>query len=256
MKTVYIAWQDAGPQRKWVPIGRLDADTRRGHYVFRYTRGAEQAQAAGGFSPLDAFPVLREVYAAAELFPFFANRLVDSTRPSFKRYLERLDFEAEAPDPIEVLSLTEGRRATDNFEVFPRVDRAADGRFDIKFFVHGWRHVHPIAPKRMETLRSGERLNVSFDATNPATGYAIQILSEDYVMLGWSPRYLVTDLIQVMFQGDCGVAAQVVRVNPPPAPPGQRLLVRFSGCWPAGFQPMSDPVFEPLLEMPLKTPVR
>jgi hypothetical protein len=74
-------------------------------------------------------------------------------------------------------------------------------------------------------------------------------------MLGWSPRYLVGDLMQVMFRGGCGTAANVVRVNPPPAPPGQRLLIRSSGCWPAGYQPMSDPVIKPLVDMHLMTPV-
>jgi len=104
----------------------------------------------------------------------------------------------------------------------------------------------------METLKPREKLNISLDATNPATGYGVQILSNDYIMLGWSPRYLVEDLLKVMFQGGCEVEAHIVRHNPPPAPPGQRLLVGFSGCWPEGFQPMSGQDFQPLMEMPAK----
>ena len=40
--------------------------------------------------------------------------------------------------------------------------------------------------------------------------------------------------------------ADVIRINPAPAPSKQRLLIEFRDRWPANYQPMSAPEFEPL----------
>ncbi len=247
LKTLFIAWKDTAKTRAWFPVGRLDADVQAQQYRFRYVRGAEQAKEFG-FSALDSFPDLRADYRAVELFPLFANRLQNSTRPSFREYLQRLDVSYEPPeafDPIEVLAVSEGRRATDNLEVFPKVERGPDGTFAIKFFLHGWRHIHPYAEERISKLAEQEELGVCLEATNPVTGHALQIQTQDNVIIGWAPRYLFHDLVQVLF-ANCRVEAQVARLNPPPAPPGQRVVVCFRGCWPEGYEPMSGEAFLPL----------
>lgn len=252
MKTVYIAWKDAANTRAWFPIGRLDADLEQSRYLFRYTRGAKVAQVQCGFQPLDAFPVFEQLYESSELFPLFSNRVQNANRPSFKEYLQRLDFSWEAPDAIELLGMSEGKRATDNLEVFPKVERTTDGRFAMKFFMHGWRHIHPYAVQRMETLQPGEPLGVSVEVNNPKTGLAIQLLTQDYVMIGWAPRYLFQDFARIIFEGVCEVEASVARYNPPPAPPVQRLMVEFKGCWPASYEPMSAEEFQPLAPLPIE----
>jgi hypothetical protein len=251
MKTLFVAWKDTANTRAWFPVGRLDADVRGESYRFRYTAGATEAEKQCNFQPFDSFPNFRGDYHSSELFPFFANRLQNPNRPGFRAYLERLDIEAHGDaanvDPLEVLAMSEGRRTTDTLEVFPKVERAGDGTFAMKFFLHGWRHIHPVAEQRIATLQPEESLGVAVEVTNPVTVYAIQIHSRDNALIGWAPRYLFQDLCQVIFSGGCFVEAQVARVNPPPTPPAQRVVVAFRGCWPENFEPMSGAQFQLLV---------
>lgn len=54
-------------------------------------------------------------------------------RPDFIDYLRQLDL-VESADPIEILSVGGGTRATDSFEVFPKLVRQPDGSFLCRFF--------------------------------------------------------------------------------------------------------------------------
>jgi hypothetical protein len=171
----------------------------------------------------------------------------NQSRPSFREYLHRLDLDKgqETPfDPIEALAVSEGRRATDSLEIFPKVERSDGGPFAIKFFLHGLRYLNPASTTRIANLQPGEDLSVAVEVNNHATGSAIQLQTRDRMLIGYAPRYLIGDLVEVIFQCSVPVSAQVNRVNRPPAPPSQRVLVLFEGCWPEGYQPMSGPEFQ------------
>eukprot|EP01012_Entosiphon_sulcatum_P043760 TRINITY_DN58155_c0_g1_i1.p1 TRINITY_DN58155_c0_g1~~TRINITY_DN58155_c0_g1_i1.p1 ORF type:complete len:254 (-),score=26.79 TRINITY_DN58155_c0_g1_i1:441-1202(-) len=247
MKTLYVAWKDSANTRAWFPVGMLEAEVGGERYRFRYTAGATHAARQCGFKPFDSFPEFDGDYSSSELFPFFANRVQNAQRPGLKSYLERLDLHGPY-DPLEMLAMSEGRRATDTLEVFPKVERAGDGTFAMKFFLHGWRHIHPLAEERITALQPGERLGLSVEVTNPVTVYAIQIHTKDNLPIGWAPRYLFDDLWAVISRGGCSVDAQVGRVNAPPSPPSQRVVVTFRGCWPEGYEPMSGEQFRPLAD--------
>jgi hypothetical protein len=64
-------------------------------------------------------------------------------------------------------------------------------------------------------------------------------------MIGWAPRYLVSDLVHAIANSPSEYKAKVIRVNPAPAPAKQRLLIESTGRWP-DYQPMSSGDFEPL----------
>ena len=152
----------------------------------------------------------------------------------------------ERRERLRRAAVSEGRRATDSLEIFPRVVRTDGGPFAIKFFLHGWRYLHPAASQRVLKLQPGEDLSVAIEVNNPATGSAIQLQTRDRLLIGYAPRYLIMDLVKVIAQCAVPPSAQVSRVNPPPAPPGQRVLVLFEGCWPLDYQPMSGPEFTAL----------
>jgi len=254
MKTLFLAWQDKRPAtdggtRRWFPIGRLQADVRSHLFHFDYTKGMTAASEVAGFRPLDAFPHLHEHYVSSELFPLFKNRVMRQDREDFPAFVERLGFMPGQVDPFEILSVSGGERQTDTLEVFPKIEKRADGSFMCRFFVHGWRHVNEGARERIVALQPGEPLQVALEMNNPATGPAIQLQTvEDYYMLGWAPRYLVRDLIKSIDEGPSDVKAHVVRVNPAPAPYNQRVLVELEGRFPAGVDPMTSVEFEPVLE--------
>ena len=254
MKTLFLAWQDKRVKnereegsRAWFPIGRLDSESDDDHYRFAYTRGVLQAKEKAGFQPLDAFPNFDQLYESAELFPLFQNRLINTKREDYAEYLNRLDLSPERADPFEILAITGGGRQTDNLEVFPKIQTRRDGSFSCRFFLHGWRHVNEPSQERLQSLRPGEPLQVSVEMNNPATGVAVQLqTANDYYMLGWAPRYLIHDVLQAILGGPSDVSARIVRLNPPPAPHNQRVLVELEGRFAAGYEPMSGEEFRPL----------
>lgn len=254
MKTLFLAWQDKrkvseGGTRRWYPIGRLQADVRSHLFHFDYTKGMEQAANQAGFRPLDAFPEVGRHYVSSELFPLFQNRVMRQEREDFPAYVERLGFDLGQVDPFEILAVSGGERQTDTLEVFPKITKTFDGNFSCRFFLHGWRYVNEGARQRIVALQPGDPLQVSLELNNPATGPAIQLqTATDYYMLGWTPRYLVMDLIKAIGAGPTEIKAEVVRVNLPPAPYNQRVLVTLEGRLPAGLEPMASPEFEPLME--------
>jgi hypothetical protein len=239
MKSLYLAWQ--GPNRQWFPVGRLDADSSDGRFQFGYTKGALSAERAVGFKPLLAFPDFEGAYESGELFPLFKNRVVDPNRKNFAEYLESLGLEHN--DPIEILAVTGGERRTDSFEVFPRIVKDAEGSFTCRFFLHGLRHMNEEARQRATSLKPGDQLGVSIELTNPATRVGIQLTTPDYYFLGWTPHYLIADLIRATSDVNL-ISAKVVRVNMDDVPFNRRVLIEFSGKLPEDVVPMSQPDFQ------------
>ncbi len=244
-QTLFIAWQDQGTSRSWFPIGRLDADPKHPRYRFRYVRGARNAEQEAGFPPLEDFPSFEDDYRAGELFPLFKNRVMSRGRPDFIDHLRQLNL-GETADPIEILSVGGGTRATDSFEVFPKLERQPDGSFLCRFFLHGWRYLSDTSQKRMMGLTPDEPLHLALELTNPVGPLAVQLQTSDYVMIGWAPRYLVPDLARTIAETRGAYSAHVVQLNPAPAPSKQRLLVELRGPWPS-HEPMMKGEFEPLV---------
>ena len=253
MKTLFLAWQDAAATRRWFPIGRLDANVAKSNYKFAYIRGAELAHRQAGLEPLDAFPDFTEVYRSSELFPLFKNRVVTPERTDFADYLRQLDLEPNA-DPLEILAVTGGTRQTDSLEVFPKIHRNRSGGFQCKFLLHGWRHVNSAAQEKLATLQGGERLVVGIELNNPVSGLALQLQTPDYHMIGWTPRYLVNDLVKAIAASPGRVSAQLLQTNPAPAPAKQRYLICLQGHWPDNYEPMSGEEFQPFAAKNRVTP--
>ena len=239
-KSLFLAWQ-APKRRTWFPIGRLDADAQLRRYFFAYTKGALKAQHEVGFTALPAFPDLSRSYESSELFPLFQNRVLDRKRKDFAEYLESLGL--VEPDPIEMLALTGGEGQTDSLEVFPKIAKQRDGTFMCRFFVHGLRYIPESARARGLALKEDEDLGVSIELNNPKTGLAIQLTSRDYHFVGWTPHYLVEDLLQVISEGPA-IKARVMRVNRDGVPANRRVLVEFSGRFPEGVEPVSSEPFQ------------
>ncbi len=249
MTTLFLAWQNSphaatAKQRAWYPIGRLD---RHGSgYRFAYTRGVERATKDADFRPLLGFPDLRQAYTSDQLFPLFRNRVINQRRDDLAEHLARLDLRPDETDPIKILAISGGERQTDHLEVFPKIEVDQDGGFSARFFAHGVRHLADAHHQRMSHLRDGDQLRVTVEMDNPVTGRAIQLQTDDYLMAGWAPRYLIEDLMAAINKNPV-LSARVVRVNPLPAPPNQRLLIELSGRMPADFKPMSGQDFQPVL---------
>ena len=245
-KTYFLAWHDEAASRRWFPVGRLDVDLSRPGYRFRHVHGATKARETGGFKTVPGFRELDRDYRSKQLFPVFQNRVMSPRRRDFAEYLERLGLDPSV-HPLEALSVDQGRRVTDFFEVFPKLTKEPDGSFVCRFFLHGWRHTNPAAEERMSGLTPGEELRVSLELTNPEERLAVQIQTTDYHMMGWAPRYLVHDLARAMADSPWDYQASVVRINPVPHPSSQRVLIELRSHWNT-HEPMSGKDFQPLVQ--------
>lgn len=244
MKSLYLAWQ--APNRAWFPVGLLEADVPGHRYAYRYTKGALQAARDTGFKPLPAFPAFDRRYESSELFPLFRNRVLDANRKDFPDYLASLDLAPGDNDPIAILAVTGGERATDSLEVFPKIEKAPDNSFRCRFFLHGLRHLSAESQARATALGAEEPLRVSLELNNPATLFALQLSTAEYTFVGWTPRYLVGDLIHAIAERPW-LTASVVRVNGPEVPLNRRVLVELKGRLPADVAPMTSEEFQPLV---------
>jgi len=252
MKSLFLAWQAPKDSRRssaWFPIGRLDAESVDSEVTscrFRYTGGAKRAQQDVGFEPLIAFPDFNEDYRAEKLFPLFHNRVLSPKRADFPEYIDWLDLPKDQADPISILSVSGGQRVTDNLQTFPKVEVGADGSFHLRFFVHGLRHLTEASRVRARQLRAGDKLRIMVEVNNPATRLAVTLHSEDYIMVGWAPRYLVEDLVKCIPNAP-EIEATVAKVNEGHAPLNQSLLVSYAGKAAADHHLMSSADFTPLI---------
>lgn len=243
--TLFVAWRAGGPDNgHWGPVGRLEHVPSG--YRFVYTRGARTLE---GFTPFPEMPELGAVYESDELFPLFANRLLTPSRPEYEAFLTWGGFDpSHPPDPIAILGVTGGHRATDALELFPCAVADASGCYVNKFFLHGIRWF-PSAHPRIAALQSGETLGLMPDISNPYDREAVAVRTSDAHdphLIGYVPRYLARDVRELCrsCEPDC-IRLSVERLNPG-APLQQRVLCRMNSCWPERFQPCDRKEFEPI----------
>jgi len=249
MATVFLAWQDPA-RRRWYPIGRLTS-AEGDLYTFVYTKGAEEARQQAGFQPLASFPELLTAYVSERLFPLFTNRLLPQSRPEYQEYLEWLSVPASEQDPVAILARSGGRKVTDSLEVFPCPERNADGKYHIHFLLHGLGHMPETSVERASRLNHGEPLLVMRDFQNPRDPDALALrtaetFARDIYVIGYVPRYLRGDFLKLI-QLNAAPQILVERVNPSPTPVQFRVLCEALMPWPKGFEPFSEPEYEPLV---------
>lgn len=244
LHALFIAWQNPST-RRFYPVGRLaqiEGDGCEDCFEFVYVQGAIEAD---GFQPFVSFPNLHQVYRGKELFPLFDNRLVSKKRADFPEYIAQLGLPPATVSPITILSRSAGRRATDTLELFPLPEFEPGYGYRTWFFAHGLRHVAPEGLQRLMHLTAGERVLPRCDVDNPVDPSAIELLSHDRLRIGYMPSYLLDDAHTL--QETCTFCQVYVdRLNLPPAPIQQRLLLRLESCWPDGFVPYSTARYQPL----------
>ncbi|MGE4071128.1 MAG: HIRAN domain-containing protein [Lysobacterales bacterium] len=247
-QSLFVTWRSGDDGRgHWGPVGRLDRDEFG--YRFVYLRGARTLP---GFVPFAGMPDLEQVYQSDELFPLFANRLLARSRPEYQAYLSWMGFEhGQVPDPIAILSVTAGRRATDQVEVFPCPAKGKDGRYQCDFFVHGVRWSAQAALELIAALKPGDLLALQHEPDNSNDPNAVAVLAAATVnglRIGYVPRYLCADVLALQsLLGTERVSVRVRRVNSD-APLQQRLLCRLSSPWPDSFEPCSGEEYTPIVD--------
>ena len=120
-KTLFLAWHDAGENRLWFPVGRLDADPESSRYRFRYTGGAKRAQERSQV-PFDYRLSCsgQRLTGQKNCSPCSKTGLCPQPGQIFNHTWRHWDDECAA-EPVEILAVNGGLRRTDRFEVFPKL---------------------------------------------------------------------------------------------------------------------------------------
>jgi hypothetical protein len=241
---LFVAWRGGDANHgSWGPVGRLEYDG--GVYRFCYTQGARTLEGFRAFPEMNDFD---QVYESQELFPLFANRLLSPSRPEYEAYLRWGGFKpGSQPDPIAILSVTEGKRETDSVEVFACPTPDAEGCYVNKFFLHGVRWMPRDGQQRIFRLAENERLFVMLDVCNQHDFNAVAIRTDsDPTMIGYVPRYLAHDVRELLRRCQPDFIELFVQQVNRDAPLQQRVLCRMHACWPDGFRPCAGEAFRPI----------
>jgi hypothetical protein len=249
-KTLFLAWQDPN-SRSWFPIGRLTFDGAG--YKFVYTQGVKEAQQMCSFSPLSSFPHLEKVYTSTHLFPVFSNRLMSRSRPDYANFLQWLNISDHEDSPLAILARSGGQRETDSLAVFPRPEADAAGQYQLHFFAHGLRHLPESAIERINHLEPEEKLWLAHEFQNPHDSQALTLHTENHYIVGYCPRYLRSEVFELLLKEPSSVDLRVERVNLPPTPLQFRLLCRITTSCNQDFRPFSGEEYQPLIKEDVAT---
>lgn len=196
--------------RAFTRVGTLTFDGAQ--YTFTYDQDATRA--------LPGLPLGR-IHQSDNLFPIFAERVMDPLRPERAETLEHLGLPHEA-GPFEVLAVSGGGRTGDTYELTPL---PRPGAVSLPFLVHGVRHLTAEEREAIDQLRPGDRLSLRCEPDNPVNGRAL-LVTQDGGRLGYVPDPLL-DYVHRIIEGEYEL--RVERVNPADAGLHMRLLVRLSG---------------------------
>ena len=225
------------------PVGVLAFDGER--YGFDYLAAADGVD---GFKSLLGFPDRRESYVSGELFPLFAQRVMDPRRPDFQRYVEDLGLDEDA-SPWEQLTRSGGQKESDTLQLFP-VPRYHDEAWTCYLLLHGMRHLlekdvivsdvtySRYAPADFEAiladLKAGDSLIVEHEKTNAHSEHALIATTAGKMPLGWVPDWFSGEVFELDKQG-C-LTFFVERINPVEAGWHMRLVVKMVADCPSDYE--------------------
>lgn len=241
---LFVTWRH--PEGLIHPVGRLTRRVCEGSQSFKFVYFKNAERLVGeGFPLLPGLPDLHQPYTSDELFPVFRKRQMPRQRPDYAEYLEKLNLNLET-DPFEVMARNEGRKLTDRIEVFAPPVRTTSGDLTTLFFARGIQY-RDGASDAVGHLNVGDHLALVDDSDNKVNALAIHIDTAHGEPIGWVPNYLVNTVHDLRdLAGDNAVTITVEHVNPPEVAPYMRLICRLSSPWPDGYEPFSDPEFQPI----------
>jgi hypothetical protein len=231
-------WQDP-ESRRWHTVGELRHENDL--YTFAYTGGA---LASPRFRYLGRMLDLHKKYYSQQLFPLFANRILNSSRPEYPSYVRWLAMNPDTENnPMQLLARSGGERATDDLYVFAHPEINEQGEMELFFLSNGLRYLSPDSLKRIEQLKTGDQLALRREVENDHDCFALLLETGEQIKAGYCPRYLNRDLGEIMDKTT--VRLTVERLNPD-APIQFRLLCKAVFTLPSGVSLFSDSEYQTL----------
>jgi hypothetical protein len=225
MSRFLVTWRSRLTQRTY-PVGTLIAGSG---FEFSYLSNLELPE---DFREFVNFPDLTQTYRSRALFPFFAQRLMDSRRSDYAPYVAALGLPPRATE-LDVLGRAGGRRKGDTVEVVAEPDVSDTGAVDHLFLVRGISHL-PGSDAALQQVSIDAQMQVVAQLDNQVNPEALQVGAPDGQSVGWVPDALL-HLAHKVIERDYQLI--VHRLNGPDWPSHMRLVVRLLGNVPPGFEP-------------------
>lgn len=234
-RNLLVLWQNP-VERAYLVVGRLGYDGSE--YTFGYTESSVAAFQQG-FRGLPGLrdPALR--YVSDALFPVFAQRTLDPTRPDYAGYLDSLGLDEQAT-PFEQIVHSGGHRAADTLQLIEQ-PRLEANRLAATFLLNGVRHV-PRRPlifhegsvevtgaeheRALASLSPGCGLAYRHESGNEKNPEAIALTSLHGVPLGYVPNVFAGGIHDLIRRGS-PIKFSVRAANGPDAPSHLRVVVDF-----------------------------
>jgi hypothetical protein len=216
-----IAWQHP-ETRRYRLLGRTVA-TDQG-YEFTYFPAAVWAE---DFRPIPGFSDPTRTYSSKVLFPLLSGRIMSTSRPDRKEWLQKLNLRADAA-PFEVLAHSFGKRVSDTYEFFeePSVD-LVKGTLTFVVPVHGLRYMTGKALEHVDTsISKGQALEAIAEPHNEKDPRAVGLWSDGH-KIGFVPAPVLDYVEMVSAPGQ--FTARVIRKNP--SSDGTHLRVIVELIW-------------------------
>jgi hypothetical protein len=231
MKSVFVIWKDQ-QDGMWHPVAKLTR-TKNG-YRFNYTKGANHTN-------FIAFPRMDNIevaYHSTSLFSFFANRLIPTNRPEFKKMLKWSSINIEDYDELDLLGISGGARKTDEFRIISEPEITSKGEYKVRFFISGISHLDENQKQTVENLDIDELLQLVYEDDNPYDNNAIIVSTKHNISIGYCPKYFNCDLRALLDNPELQeYSLTVVKVNHD-APSQFKVLCEFTSSWPKNFIPL------------------
>lgn len=187
IKSLLVVWQNPRT-RLYYHIGTLNYDGKK--YTFEYTyrsksdRNVLEAQ-QNGYHLHPAFPELRKTYQAKALFPAFNRRIPDVSRIGYQQILDEFSLPTDA-DRMDVLRETRGALAGDPY-TFEEPLRLNGDMLSSNFYINGMRHLDHLTENWKNYIQEGDALIAELEEDNPYDQFAVKILTDNGMHLGYIP---------------------------------------------------------------------
>lgn len=190
-----LIWKDPISRRRFV-VGELKYNVSNQIYSFEYAeKEVLEIAIKEGFTSYPKFNDLKKVYESNTLFGNIKSRLPNSKRPNYAEILARYGATKDNTE-MELLQVTRGRLATDNFEFVMYVEYISGNPFNVSMDIAGARHKEFTSVARK--LSIGESVILLRDLENEFDEYAVMIMHKDNICLGFVPRYISGEIRKML----------------------------------------------------------
>lgn len=181
-----LLWQDV-ESRQWFHVANLTRNSD-GTYSFAYekeesNKGLDEA-IRHGYRLHPSFEDITKEYFSKKVFSTFDRRLPNFKRKDYQNLYKELGLSVES-SVFDILTLTGGILKTDSYEFVEPIKLDSDNKYEISFYLRGWRHYNDSD----SILNYTDNLSLEIDEGNQYDENAVYVLKNKEKRIGYIPSF-------------------------------------------------------------------